>query len=399
MKQAKEHHGRRAAVKKKIKKEITLRYRELKELSLKIHDNPEVGYKEKKACAWLTQYLEENGFSVERGVCKLRTAFRARYGEGKPVVSIIAEYDALPKIGHGCGHNLIAGSAAGAGIGSRIAVDRFGGTVLVIGTPAEELGGRGGKITMADKGAFDDVDAAMMVHPSWMDIASVNNSSLETLNVEFFGKGAHAAMPGAGINALAAMIQSFNAINALRQRLKNQGAVHGIITDGGTAANVIPAYCSGSFMVRGESDGLLDEIKENVINCFVGAAKATGARLEYRWAKRMMAMQYNTSLARLFAGNMKTLGRTMQFVRQRSPASSDIGNVSRRVPTINALFKAVPEGTVGHSPQMTEAAASESALQAMLAAGTGMAMTVADLVAEPDLLKKVKREFRRTFAK
>lgn len=385
-----------SAAKKKIKKEIEARRNELEELSLRIHDNPEVGYKEKKASAWLSQYLEQNSFFLEQGICKLPTAFRARYGEEKPVIAILAEYDALPKIGHGCGHHLIAGSAVGAGVVSRIAVDQFGGTVLVIGTPAEELGGRGGKIIMTDTGVFDDVDAAMMVHPSWMNIASANNSSLETLNVEFFGREAHGAMPSTGINALAAMIQSFNAINALRQRLKNQGSVHGIITDGGTAANVIPAYCAGNFMVRAENDELLDEIKKDVLNCFVGAATATGARLEYQWEGRMQAMHYNATLARLFAGNMLILGHKMLFVKQRSPASSDIGNVSRRVPTIHALFKAVPEGTLSHSPQMAEATASILAIKAMLTAAAGMAMTVVDLLAQPEVLKKIQKEFRRT---
>ncbi|GAI30172.1 unnamed protein product, partial [marine sediment metagenome] len=185
--------------KQRVKDEIDARRNELSELSLKIHANPEVGYEEVKASAWLTQYLQENGFSVEQGICELPTAFRARYGQREPVIAILAEYDALPNLGHACGHNLIAGSAVGAGVASKIAVDLFGGSVLVIGTPAEELAGRGGKIIMVDRGAFDDVDAVMMVHPHVMNVAALKNSALESLKVEFFGKEAHAgALPSAG---------------------------------------------------------------------------------------------------------------------------------------------------------------------------------------------------------
>lgn len=385
-----------AEVKQRIKDEISSRRDELTELSLRIHKNPELGYKEVKASAWLTQYLDENGFSVVRGVCELPTAFRAKYGEVGPIIAILAEYDALPNAGHACGHNLIAGSAVGAGVASKIAVDLFGGSVLVIGTPAEELGGRGGKIIMVDKGAFDDVEAAMMVHPTWMDVASANNSALESLKVEFFGKEAHAGvMPSAGINALEAMIQSFNAINALRQRLKNQGSIHGIITDGGTAANIIPAHSAATFMVRAEDDNLLDELKQRVLNCFIGAATASDTRLEYTWEGRMASMCYNVTLARLFSENMQTLGHNMRFVKRRSTASSDVGNVSRRVPTIQALAKAAPAGTIGHSPEMAKAAASEMGIKEMLNAAAGMAMTVVDLLARPVILTKIKEEFRR----
>jgi len=393
-----EQQARITEAKQRVKDEIAARREELTELSLRIHDNPELGYEEVQASTWLTDYLEENGFVVERDVCELATAFRAAFGEGKPAIAILAEYDALPGVGHACGHNLIAGSAVGAGVASKIAVDLFGGTVLVIGTPAEELGGRGGKIVMVEKGAFDDVDAAMMMHPSWMDIASVNNSALESLKVEFFGKEAHAgAIPSAGINALEAMIQSFNAINSLRQRLKNQGSIHGIITDGGTAANVIPSHSSGTFMIRAENNTSLDELKQRVLNCFLGAATASGARVEYKWEGRMVGMCYNVALARLFAENMRPLGHKMRFVKQVSPTSSDVGNVSRRVPTIQAIAKAVPAGTMSHTPEMALAAASEMGLRGMLDAAAGMAMTVVDLIAQPAILAKIKEEFSRKY--
>jgi len=296
-------------------------------------------------------------------------------------------------VGHGCGHNLIAASAIGAGVSSKVVVDRFGGSVLVVGTPAEELGRRAGKIIMVEEGAFDAIDAAMMVHPSWMDIASINNKSLESLTVEFRGKSAHAgAMPHGGINALEAMITAFNAINSLRQRLTHQGAIHGIITAGGKAANMIPDYSAAEFMIRSEDDAFLDELKELVLQCFRGAATASGAQLTHSWSKRMLGMRYNRALAHLFASNMESLGHKMGFVEHTSFASSDVGNISRRVPTIQALIKAVPEGILGHSTEMAQAVATDDAINAMLAAATGMAMTVADLLGEQSHLVKLTPE-------
>jgi amidohydrolase len=219
--------------------EIDSRCHQLGELSLKIHSNPETGFQEVKAAMWLTQYLKENGFSIEQGICELPTAFRGSYGQGKPAIAILAEYDALPNLGHACGHNLIAACAVGAGIASKPAIDQFGGSILVIGTPAEEL--YGGKAIMADRGAFNNLDIAMMVHPGVHDTATTQSLACLALQVEFFGKAAHAAArPEAGINALEAMLQSFTAINSLRQHIKDKARIHGIITDGGEAANIVP---------------------------------------------------------------------------------------------------------------------------------------------------------------
>jgi len=384
-------------VKQQIRDSIELIRPQLIELSLKIHDNPELGYEEVKAAGWLCQYLEENGFTVAPAICDMPTAFRAGYGQGEPVIAILAEYDALPGVGHGCGHNLIAGSAVGAGIATRIAADRFGGSILVIGTPAEELAGRGGKVVLLERGAFDGVDAALMMHPALADIAGSNSSSaLESLKVEFFGKESHAgARPYQGINALEAMITAFNAVNSLRQRLRNQGAVQGIITDGGKAANIIPAYSAGEFMLRAEDNVKLDALKQQFLNCFIGAATASGARFQYQAEGRMEAVLVNMTLARLFAENAASLGRRMRFVKLRSPASTDFGNVSWQMPGISPLLAAAPEGTRGHSPEMAAAAASEMGFQTMLDAAAGMAMTVADLLAQPEILAKAKREFQR----
>ena len=376
--------------------EIDSRRHELGELSLKIHANPELGFQEVKAAAWLTQYLEENGFSMERGICELPTAFRGSYGAGKPVITILAEYDALPGLGHACGHNIIATCAAGAGVASRLAIDRLGGSIVVIGTPAEEL--YGGKATMIDRGAFADVDIAMMVHPGAYDTATIRVLACQHLEVEFFGKASHAAgQPELGINALEAMIQSFNAINSLRQHIKDKARIHGIITDGGQAPNVVPAHSAGSFIVRAEEDAYLDELKQKVLDCFIGAATASGARLEYRWGDiRYAPMRNNLTLARLFIQNMQSLGRQMPLSEPNHTfGSTDMGNVSQVVPSIHPFVAIAPKGVVNHSPQFVSAAASEAGTRGLLDAAKALAMTVVDLTANPEIVNKVKQEFQQ----
>lgn len=369
---------------------------QLSELSLKIHSNPELGFQEVRAVAWLTQYLEENGFSVEKGICELPTAFIASYGQGKPTIAILAEYDALPVLGHACGHNLIAASAVGAGVASKRAIDHFGGNVLIIGTPAEEL--HGGKAIMANKGAFNHLDMAMMVHPGHYDTATTQSLACQALEVEFFGKAAHAAArPEAGINALEAMLQSFAAINSLRQHIKNRARIHGIITDGGQAANIVPAYSAGTFLVRAEDDTYLDELRQKVINCFIGASTATGARLEYRWGDiRYSPMRNNLTLAQIFTQNMNSLGRKMQLHNpNEAVGSTDMGNVSQLVPSIHPFFAIAPVEVEIHSPQFASVSASEAGLQGLLDAAKALTMTIIDLVADPEMIRKVKEEFQQ----
>ncbi len=375
--------------------EIDAHHHQLSELSLKIHANPELGFKEVRAAAWLTQYLEENGFSVERGICQLPTAFRASYGQGKLAIAILAEYDALPELGHACGHNLIATCTVGAAVASKLAVDQCGGSVIVIGTPAEEL--YGGKATMAERGAFADLDAAMIVHPGTRNAATANFLACQTLDVEFFGKAAHAAArPEAGINALEAMISSFVAINSLRQHVRDKARIHGIITDGGQAANVVPAHSAGTFLVRADDDAYLDELKPRVLNCFIGAATASGARLEYRWADIYYApMRNNLTLAQLFRQNMQSLGREVHLSDPVSiHGSTDMGNVSQLVPGIHPFVAIAPEEVLAHSPQFAVAAASEAGIRGLLDGAKALTMTVVDLVANPKVVSKVKEEFR-----
>ncbi len=383
-------------LKASVIEEIDARCHQLSELSLKIHSNPETGFQEVKAAMWLTQYLKENGFSIEQGICELPTAFRGSYGQGKPAIAILAEYDALPNLGHACGHNLIAACAVGAGIASKPAIDQFGGSILVIGTPAEEL--YGGKAIMADRGAFNNLDIAMMVHPGVHDTATTQSLACLALQVEFFGKAAHAAArPEAGINALEAMLQSFTAINSLRQHIKDKARIHGIITDGGEAANIVPAHSAGTFLVRAEDDTYLNELKQRVINCFIGAATASGARLEYKWGDIHYApLLNNLTLARLFSQNMQSLGRKVKLSDPgKAFGSTDMGNVSQLVPCIHPSVAIAPMKVVTHSPQFASAAASEAGIHGLLDAAKALSMTVVDLVANPKLVAKVKEEFRQ----
>ena len=376
--------------------EIDSHRHQLSELSLKIHSNPELGFQEVKAVAWLTQYLEENGFSIEQGICELPTAFKGSYGQGKPAIALLAEYDALPDLGHACGHNLIATGAVGAGVASKLAIDQFGGSIIVIGTPAEEL--YGGKVIMADRGAFSNLDIAMMVHPGVFDAATTRTLACQPLEVEFLGKAAHAAaQPEAGINALEAMLQSFTAINSLRQHIKDKARIHGIITDGGQAANIIPARSAGTFLVRAENDTYLDELKQRVLNCFIGAATASGAHLEYKWGDIYYApLRNNLTLAQLFSQNMQSLGRKVQLSDpSQAFGSTDMGNVSQLVPSIHPFVAIAPIGTVTHSPQFTSAATSEAGIQGLLDAAKALAMTIVDLVANPEITSQVKKEFQQ----
>ncbi len=371
---------------------------QLQELALKIHANPELGLREFKACEWLTQYLMQRGFNIERGICEMPTAFRATYGKSKPVIALLAEYDALPGVGHACGHNLICTIAVGAAVASKLVVDHCGGSIVVIGTPAEE--NYGGKIVMARKGAFSDLDVAMLVHPDVADIAVVPSIACQQMNVEFFGKSAHAsANPAAGINALDAMILSFNSINALRQHIQSTARIHGIITDGGQAANIVPAHSAGEFYVRAADDAYLDELLQKVLNCFVGAAAATGARLEYKPdVLRYASMHSNMTLAQLYVRNMESVGREVKLCESKIPlnvGSTDMGNVSCVTAAIHPMLAIAPKGISQHSAEFAAAAASETGINGMLDAAKSIAMTVVDLLSQAQILQKVREEFEQ----
>jgi amidohydrolase len=383
-------------LKDSVVREIDNRYRQLADLSRQLHDNPEVAFEEHRSSALLVEFLEKNGFAVEKGICKLPTAFRGTYGARKPVIAFLAEYDALPELGHACGHNLIATSAVAAGLASRKAVDALGGSIMVFGTPGEEL--YGGKAIMAAEGAFTDVDIAMIAHPGGGNRVLMNTLACENnLKVEFRGVAAHAAgAPELGINALEAMIQSFNAINSLRQHIRATERISGIITDGGEAANIIPAHAAATFDVRAEDDIRLDALKKRVVGCFAGAARATGAKLKYSWGERYEAMVSNVALARLFHENMQSLGHAIRLGDNTLLSfSTDVGNVSQLVPTIQPLIAIAPDGAMIHTPQFAKASATEGALRSMLDAAKAMAMTAVDLLANPATIAKVREEFHK----
>ncbi len=379
-----------------IAKEIDKLSPRLGALSKKIHDNPEIAMQEKRAAAWLVEFLKGSGFSVTKGTAGMPTAFRANYGKGKPAIAFLAEYDALPKIGHGCGHNLIATSAVAAGCAAKLIVDEYGGSVSVFGTPAEEV--NAGKAIMAEKGSFDGLDAVIMTHPGGGNYVTYNALACQTLDVEFFGKAAHAAAdPESGINALEAMILSYNAINALRQHIKETARIHGIITDGGEAANIVPAHTAANFIVRARDDAYLDILKEKVINCFTGAAAATGAELKYHWADvRYAPMLNNLILAKLFHKNMRSLGHAIALYEgDHWGGSSDVGNVSWLVPTIQPTVAITPRNILIHTVEFRKIAATKKALNIILDAAKAMAMTTADLLADPATLAAARAELEK----
>lgn len=387
-----------ADMKRRIQSEVDRFRPRLTELAFKIHANPEIGFQEIKASAWLCAFLSENGFAVEKGICQLPTAFQATYGKGSPTIAILAEYDALPNVGHACGHNLIATIAMGAGIAARMAIDSYGGTLKVFGTPAEELGS--GKAIMVERGGFKGVDIAIMAHPYTENMSGNETAALQILSVEYFGKEAHAgAHPEQGINALTALVQAYTSINALRPRLKFQGAVAGIITDGGKIGNIIPGHSAGTFVCRAETTAELEETKRMVLDCFKGAALATGTRLEYKWEQAMAAMRGNMVLSRLFAANSESLGRKINMITEKTRGSTDMGNVSEIVPSIQPMIAIAPSGTALHGPQFAIAAVSETGIQGMIDAAKGLAMTAADLLANRKLISEAKDEFKQTFAK
>ncbi len=382
-------------LKEKLRAELEIRRSELVRLSLDIHDNPELGFQEVKAASWLSDYLKSNGFCVEPNIAGLSTAFRAVYGEGKPKIVVLAEYDALPGIGHGCGHNIIAASAVGAGVASKIVVDNLGGSIIVLGTPGEE--NFGSKIDMVKAGIFDDVDVAMMAHPSMLNMAIYRTLACLSLEVEFFGKAVHAAaQPAEGVNALEAIILAFNSINSLRQHIKEQARIHGIITDGGEAPNVVPAHSAAKFIIRAPDYAYLEELQGKVLNCFKGASLASGARLEYRWGDKVYApIKNNVALAQLFSDNLELMGRRLDVFDLQIPfGSSDMGNVSQVVPSMHPMVAIVSPKVSLHSAEFASAAASEAGHQGLLDAAKAMAMTMVDVIGRPEVLEKIKQEFR-----
>jgi amidohydrolase len=362
-------------------------------ISTAIFNDPETGFNEYHASKLLTDYLKAAGFSVEMGIGGLETAFRASFGFAKePIIAILAEYDALVGLGHACGHNLIAASAVGAARGLSSLGKDINGQIQVIGTPAEETAG--GKVLLAKAGIFDQIDAAMMFHPASKNMVLRRSLADVELTIEFFGKASHAAAaPEEGINALEAMILSFNNINALRQTLGLKDRIAGIITHGGEAPNIIPAYTCAKFSIRSLSSTKTKVLVEKVIACAQAGAQAVGCELKYKITPGYKEIIPNKVLAGLFTTNLEQLGRVviMPDLNERM-GSTDMGDVSHLVPAIHPYLAIAPENVAGHTEEFKKYCISEAGKIAMLEAAKAMAMTGIDLFMNPDKLVKAKAE-------
>ncbi len=359
-------------------------------LSHRIHAHPELAFEEEKACAWLSESLADAGFSVETGICDLPTAFVASAGEGPLHLAICAKYDCLPGIGHACGHNLIAAMALGAGIASARIADEVGLTVRVIGTPAEE--GGGGKILLLDGGAFAGVHAAMMVHPAPSDSLLPKILASSRFNVHYRGKAAHAsAHPELGINAADAMTIAQTAIGLLRQQMRSTDRVHGIITQGGDAPNIIPAYTSAYYSIRGQTVTELEELRPRVYRCFEAGALATGARLDIAdETTPYAAMQHDPDMAAIYQRHAESLGRTFPAPAQTSVSgSTDMGNVSQVLPSIHPMLGIDSLPAVNHQPEFTAHCISAAADQAVMHGALAMAWTAIDIAQDERLRQRL----------
>jgi amidohydrolase len=378
---------------KQIINEIDNHADRLWQLSTTLFNNPEIAFKEFKASKLLSETLHSFGYKIEDKIGGLDTAFRARIGENSDhIIAILAEYDALVGLGHACGHNLIASAAVGAGIGLVQIIPKVDGQVQVIGTPAEE--GGGGKIILAKAGIFEDIDAAMMFHPASKNMVLRKSLASCRLKLEFYGKASHAAAaPEEGINALDALILTFNSINAMRSTLLPKDRIAGIILRGGEAANIIPAYTSAEFSVRALKAKRRDELVDRVIACAQAGAEAVGCKLVHEITPGYRDIIPNRVLGGLFQSHLEALGRVVVIPEPNERmGSTDMGDVSHLVPAIHPYLAIAPETIAGHTEEFKEYCLSEAGKAAMLDAAKAMAMTTYDLLSNPKLLNKAKEE-------
>jgi amidohydrolase len=353
-------------------------------LSHRIHSHPELGFEEEQASSWLCEALDDAGFRVEKGVCELPTAFRARAGSGPLHIGICAEYDCLPDIGHACGHNIIAASAVGAAVAAAKVADELGLTISVIGTPAEEVGNAGGKILLLERGGFEGIHAAMMVHPAPFDMLQPKIIAVAMFDVHCTGKESHAsAFPELGVNAADALTIAQTALGLLRQHIRSTDRIHGIVTNGGAAPNIIPAHTSARYMVRSETLEQLAELRPRVYRCFEAGALATGAKLELIGGDKPYAqMLHHESMAAYYRKNSEALGRPFPNLGEwqtRPTGSTDMGNVSLAIPSIHPMISINSLPAVNHQPEFAEHCATPDADKAMGDAALAMAWTCIDL--------------------
>jgi amidohydrolase len=365
-------------------------------VSHSLHANPELAFKEVFACKTLCESLTANGLAVESGVFTLPTAFETQLlgNSPGPTVAILAEYDALPGIGHACGHNLIATAALGATLALAATGNNFPGKVRLIGTPAEERGG--GKELMARAGAFAGVDAAMMIHPSGVNLATMPSICIAEVEVIYHGLSAHAsAMPHRGLNALDGLLLAYQAISNLRQHIRDSERIHGIVTDGGQAPNIVPERAAGEFYVRAKDEAALERLKPRVQACFEAGATGSGCTVEVNWAGvDYLDVNTNWPLAERFQAHGENLGREFYPHEKLGGAgSTDMGNVSHRLPSIHPMLACAPPQVVIHNPEFTKWSGSEMGDLAALDGAKAMALTTYDFLTSPELQKATQHAF------
>ena len=368
---------------------------ELIHLSTEIYKHPELGNEEVLASGLHMDLLKKYGFDVTAGYLEIPTAFRAEYRSGKPgpVIAYMAEYDALPGIGHGCGHNILGAVSSGAGILLSCLVDEIGGAVVVFGTPAEET--NGAKVIMAERGAFHDIAIAMMAHPYSGHIKSGSSLAMVALQFEFRGKTSHAASaPEKGINALDGVINTFNNINALRQQVKSDARIHGIVKEGGKAANIIPDYCVAQFYVRAATKTYLLELTERVKNCARGAALASGTELtvsDYELSYDNLVT--NQKLSSVYTEILAGYGAVIEEPRPEN-GSLDAGNVSHICPAIHPYFDITERVPVNpHSTDFADCTLTDYAYDQMMITAKSLALTGASIIRDQDLFDAIQFEF------
>ncbi len=368
----------------------------LEDLSRRIQARPELGYQEFAAADWLTTFLEQRGFAVQRGVADMPTAFIAsRPGAAAgPTLAFVAEYDALPGVGHGCGHNLIASAAVGAAAGVAQVLPELAGNLRVIGAPAEEYTqGKAGKIRLLEEGAFAGVDACLMFHPWTTTRLARSNLAFISLDVTFRGRPAHAAAdPWNGCNALDGVVLTYVGLSALRQQLKPDARLHCIITQGGDAANIIPETAAARIVMRSPDDAYVEQLRGKVEGCIHGAESAAGATAHMAYLTHCQTLRFFPTFYDVVRANAQALGAEMPL-HPLAGGSTDFGNVSHALPGLHIYVKTHEPGTPWHSQAVAETATSPLAHAGMLLAAKIMALSLLDLYTQPALLAQIKQEF------
>jgi amidohydrolase len=365
-------------------------------LSHRIHAHPELGFEEERASAWLCEALADAGFAVEPGICGVPTAFRARKGSGPLHIAFCAEYDCLPGIGHACGHNMIAAMSVGAAVAAARVADAAGLTIDVLGTPAEEVGNNSGKIRLIEGGAFQGVHCAMMVHPAPFDFVAPKLIAASMFEVAYRGKEAHAAaFPELGINAADALTLAQTAIGLMRQHMLQTDRVHGIVTKGGDAPNVVPAHTCCRYIIRSETMTDLDRLRQKVLRCFEAGAVATGASMQVLGGDKPYAeVKHDAALAAIYERNALAAGRRFPDLgpqAERFAASTDMGNVSQVVPSIHPVIGIDSLPAVNHQPEFAAHCVMPAADRAVYEGALAMAWTALDIAGDAALRERLMR--------